>query len=559
MPFEHCLAADDAAGTILRLVTAAFRQPRNLEWYSQRSGISDLNPEDAARHFLGSAATQEVSPVPLFDPGWFRSRFRVSGVNSFVEYVSNPKLRLAPPSPAFLPRWYAAQNRIARAVHPLAHFLSLARETSPHPLIDVDYLAAQDSTIGPDDVASAYLYDSRYFRLRPHPLFDGERYLEENPAVAEVNVNPLLHYLYFGSDENRSPNLFFNVKWYRHSFLETGAGPVGEAKKEPLTDYVTGGFARGRVPGPGLGYITRPAQRPTGHGPDLLVEAVTKKENIYARVRRLSRVSRSDFVTYMSGSIEKYNPAFAAEVALIPRHKLAIMYSPKCASAKILYWWIEKIDLLPTALRFSPWSHDFESIYRLSEEYIRGGLRYDPRKWRSYKFVRHPVLRAVSTFTHFLSFPRAFNISLGDASGCSFVRFLDIVAETGLMARDAHCRLQTTRAEKEGLVRPVALKLEDGLDRHLAEIERKFGLRQSTFEHDPEIAYILRHHAKQPGARLDAGPHDVIPFGQVPLARSLIGPDAVARIHDMYRLDFDTYGYDLEPDRHLRRKANRAE
>jgi hypothetical protein len=45
--------------------------------------------------------------------------------------------------------------------------------------------------------------------LRESGLFDAEWYLAENADVAKAGVDPLLHYVEFGANENRAPNAFF--------------------------------------------------------------------------------------------------------------------------------------------------------------------------------------------------------------------------------------------------------------------------------------------------------------------------------------------------------------
>jgi hypothetical protein len=59
--------------------------------------------------------------------------------------------------------------------------------------------------------------------LRDSGLFDADWYLAENEDVARAGVDPLLHYVEFGANENRAPNAFFarrglcNVFELKHS------------------------------------------------------------------------------------------------------------------------------------------------------------------------------------------------------------------------------------------------------------------------------------------------------------------------------------------------------
>jgi Sulfotransferase family len=220
------------------------------------------------------------------------------------------------------------------------------------------------------------------------------------------------------------------------------------------------------------------------------------------------------------------------------------MYSAKSASGKILYWWLEQTKLLKSAMRFSEWSHEFEETFRYSREFIVDGLTYDPQKYHTYKFVRHPAMRAASAFVHLLMFPGSFGLlpEKGKYS-ISFLEFLDMLENTDLMQRDGHCRPQLTGGEMGGLVRPKLLKLECGLETHFAFLERQHSLPAATFEQNPRIRSILAVHTKQPQARISAGPADRIRFGEIPISKSLPTSDVIDRIYALYRGDFEAYGY----------------
>lgn len=52
-------------------------------------------------------------------------------------------------------------------------------------------------------------------------LFDSEYYLESNPDIAQLGINPLRHYIEYGDAEGRWPNAFFNPKLYRNYFEDS--------------------------------------------------------------------------------------------------------------------------------------------------------------------------------------------------------------------------------------------------------------------------------------------------------------------------------------------------
>jgi hypothetical protein len=67
-----------------------------------------------------------------------------------------------------------------------------------HPLIDTKFLRDQTSYWHSGAIAPKYITDPDKYRLKPHPLFHGSWYLENNPDVAAAGVNLLEHYLRFG-------------------------------------------------------------------------------------------------------------------------------------------------------------------------------------------------------------------------------------------------------------------------------------------------------------------------------------------------------------------------
>lgn len=75
-------------------------------------------------------------------------------------------------------------------------------------------------------------------RLNPHPLFDCNWYLAENPDVSEAEINPLVHYLLSGWKEGRQPSPLFDRQFY-----SAGAIPNAAEAINPLSDYLRRGVA----------------------------------------------------------------------------------------------------------------------------------------------------------------------------------------------------------------------------------------------------------------------------------------------------------------------------
>ncbi|MBV9391892.1 MAG: glycosyltransferase [Verrucomicrobia bacterium] len=75
----------------------------------------------------------------------------------------------------------------------------------------------------------------------PHPLFDVDWYLTENPDVAETGTEPLQHYLKYGWKEGRNPHPSFDAERYRAENAD-----VAMAAVEPLCHYWKQGRTEGR-------------------------------------------------------------------------------------------------------------------------------------------------------------------------------------------------------------------------------------------------------------------------------------------------------------------------
>src|ERR1041385_4319637 len=63
-------------------------------------------------------------------------------------------------------------------------------------------------------------------------LFDREKYLRENPDVAESGVDPIAHYVRYGGFEARNPCSHFDSRWYLATYPDVVT--VGD---NPLVHY----------------------------------------------------------------------------------------------------------------------------------------------------------------------------------------------------------------------------------------------------------------------------------------------------------------------------------
>lgn len=63
--------------------------------------------------------------------------------------------------------------------------------------------------------------------------FDRKMYLANNPDVARASIDPVIHFIVFGAEENRNPNRYFDTRWYLSKNKD-----VEQAGVNPLIHYI---------------------------------------------------------------------------------------------------------------------------------------------------------------------------------------------------------------------------------------------------------------------------------------------------------------------------------
>lgn len=119
--------------------------------------------------------------------------------------------------------------------------------TSPHPLFDPNFYLENNP-----DVRDSRWSPLLHFLLwggfegrRPHPLFDPAWYMAQYSDVAACGLNPLQHYIRFGWREGRNPHPLFDTAWYLHKYPDVKA-----AGCDPMAHFLEWGAAEGRQPHP---------------------------------------------------------------------------------------------------------------------------------------------------------------------------------------------------------------------------------------------------------------------------------------------------------------------
>lgn len=145
--------------------------------------------------------------------------------------------------------WYLTQNQNAAGTNPLLHYLTHGWKEgrNPHPLFDGNWYLQQNpdvATSGTNPLVHYVRWGWREGR-NPHPLFDSVFYLECNPDVAEAEAEPLSHYVLEGGYQARDPHPLFDSRWYARQCPE-----LNSTDEIPLIHYLRCPSGRLKSPHP---------------------------------------------------------------------------------------------------------------------------------------------------------------------------------------------------------------------------------------------------------------------------------------------------------------------
>jgi glycosyltransferase involved in cell wall biosynthesis len=157
--------------------------------------------------------------------------------------------RLVAQSGIFDPEFYVSQGGVQAGIDPLLDYLIRGgfEGHDPHPLFDSDWYLRQNPDVRAAGINPLLHYAQEGWRQgrNPHPFFDVAFYLELNADVKQAGIDPLRHYLVRGAAEERDPHPLFDSTWYLHQNpAAAGSGTT------PLAHYVLHGAAELRPPHP---------------------------------------------------------------------------------------------------------------------------------------------------------------------------------------------------------------------------------------------------------------------------------------------------------------------
>lgn len=168
---------------------------------------------------------------------------------------------------------------------------------------------------------------------------------------------------------------------------------------------------------------------------------------------------------------------------------IILFWSQKSGCTSLANWFFYQIDLLQTALSYSPFIHNYEyDIYKSTPAYsVRLGVALREKQKETFKLVRNPYRRAVSSFVSLIGPPYMENPEWkpirkflyqdeNSPKGISFKQFLYYLFMKGAHASDInpHFTQQYIAGEEEYVTNYIYL---ENFDQEMKELEKRFELK----------------------------------------------------------------------------------
>jgi GT2 family glycosyltransferase len=190
---------------------------------------------------------------PFVDEDLFRAALGGGrgDLSTVGRYLKMPVLRRPALSPYFDREFYAATNpdTLEREDDGLLHFIEVGFDAlrSPHPLVDLPYMLAEDETcLGTPPSIAALMDVLRDDLVKPSPYFDPAWYAGQ-AGLGEAGQGLLRHFLTVGLAAGAQPNKWLDAAWYAARFRD-----VPKDRYAALRHFLVVGDRQARPAGPGF-------------------------------------------------------------------------------------------------------------------------------------------------------------------------------------------------------------------------------------------------------------------------------------------------------------------
>lgn len=257
----------------------------------------------------------------------------------------------------------------------------------------------------------------------------------------------------------------------------------------------------------------------------------------------MQRKQSGDLPKYVSFRTPLYDAGFPA----------VLMWSQKSSCTLVLTWFLHHTGRLDEARKYHRWLHFYENQV-LKKNGYRTRLSRTIRQGEVpiVKFVRNPYARAVSSFitlrnnnapfTHeaWRSL-RAYHYDDADSrSGISFRQFVDWLLFTGVSSENINGHFAQQFVEGEDALPRMITNVENVID-ELRKMEDLFELPPAPLS----VFAETRHSTKYNYSRDLAADTVIHPLStlEIPRWRAFYDDSIRRKIHEMFRRDFEEYGY----------------
>jgi len=222
------------------------------QWYLEH--YEDLTGTDVCpvEHYYLFGWKEGRNPNQFFDTEWFIKEYDVKeNLCPLIFYIKNWQKKKLIPSPLFnANKYYLKHLDVLQAqVEPLSHYLVHGRQEGRETFADVKKIKPNLQ------------------KVKKTGLFLNEWYEIINEDLRGSGVNGLEHYVYFGEQEGRKPNPYFDPEWYKKQYADVIPDDIST-----LVYYSEEGWKLGHSPSKGFDsakyinkYLNEAPQEPLLH------------------------------------------------------------------------------------------------------------------------------------------------------------------------------------------------------------------------------------------------------------------------------------------------------
>ena len=232
----------------LKAVLLLRSQAFDLEWYREQTGSAAPTALAAALEVVRGGDHEHDVISPLFSARWYadQSGFRGSKADAFLHYVLIGEDSGLSPLPWFDPAFFRRFNPRKRRYRTLlgAHTHAWRDYPHAHPHFDSLWYLWRYPDVARGWVRSPlahFAQNGSNEGREPNPCFSARFYTESYPDVVHSGCNPALHFSLYGLKENRSPGPNFDLGRYRAHYADHA-----ETGLDPLAHYLMVGRREGR-------------------------------------------------------------------------------------------------------------------------------------------------------------------------------------------------------------------------------------------------------------------------------------------------------------------------